>query len=160
MTRKFGHRLLADEARQAGEAMADRTAWRICRDNAWWGAFGKKRGRNGKKPGPAVHDDLCTVTDQKGRVRHEFTAEAPNKLWLPDITEHRTTTEGKLYLCAIKDVFSNRIVGYSIDSRMKSSLAVNALNNAVAMRGNVAGCVVHSDRLNTANFEAGSSSAP
>ena len=92
---EFGHRLLADEARQAGEAMADRTAWRICRDNAWWSSFGKKRGRNGKKPGPAVHDDLCTVTDENGRVRHEFSAERPNQLWLTDITEHRTTTQGK-----------------------------------------------------------------
>lgn len=54
--------------------------------------------------------------------------------------------EGKLYLCAIKDVFANKIVGYSIDSRMKSSLAVRALENAVQMRGDVAGCVVHSDR--------------
>src|SRR5699024_2493824 len=54
--------------------------------------------------------------------------------------------EGKLYLCAVKDVFAGRIVGYSIDSRMTSRLAVNALNNAVALRGNVAGCVVHSDR--------------
>jgi putative transposase len=43
-------------------------------------------------------------------------------------------------------VFSNRIVGYSIDSRMRSSLAVNALNNAARMRGKVAGCVVHSGR--------------
>ena len=60
-------------------------------------------------------------------------------------TEHRTG-EGKLYLCAIKDVHSNRIVGYSIDSRMKSRLAVQALRNAVAMRGDIAGCVVHSDR--------------
>jgi transposase InsO family protein len=107
--------------------------------------FGKKRGRNGKKPGPPVHDDLCTVTDEKGRLRHEFTAEAPNQLWLTDITEHKTA-EGKLYCCAVKDVFSNKIVGYSIDSRMKSRLAVNALENAVAMRGEVAGCVVHSDR--------------
>jgi transposase InsO family protein len=143
---EFGHRLLADEARDAGQAMADRTAWRIASANGWWSAFGKKRGRNGKKPGPAVHDDLCTVTDANGRTRHQFTADGPNQLWLTDITEHRTTTEGKLYLCAVKDVFSNRIVGYSIDSRMKSSLAVNALNNAIAMRGNVAGCVVHSDR--------------
>ena len=142
---EFGHRLLADEARYAGEVMADRTAWRICRDNAWWSSFGKKRGRKGKKPGPAVHDDLCTVTDEKGRVRHEFTAAAPNELWLTDITEHKTS-EGKLYLCAVKDVFSNKIVGYSIDSRMKSSLAVNALENAVLMRGDVTGCVVHSDR--------------
>jgi len=142
---EFGHRLLADEARAAGETMADRTAWRITSANGWWSAFGKKRGKNGKKPGPAVHDDLCTVTDKNGRVRHVFTASGPNQLWLTDITEHKTG-EGKLYLCAIKDVFGNKIVGYSIDSRMKSSLAVNALNNAVAMRGDVAGCVVHSDR--------------
>ena len=142
---EFGHRLLADEARDAGEAMSDRTAWRIASSNGWWSAFGKKRGHNGKKPGPPVHDDLCAVTDEDGRIRHEFTADGPNQLWLTDITEHKTA-ERKLYLCAIKDVFGNRIVGYSIDSRMKSSLAVNALNNAVAMRGNVAGCVVHSDR--------------
>ena len=56
------------------------------------------------------------------------------------------TAEGKVYLCAIKDAFSGRIVGHSIDSRMKSRLAVQALENAVAMRGDVAGCVVHSDR--------------
>ena len=54
--------------------------------------------------------------------------------------------EGKLYVCAIKDVFSNRIVGYSIDSRMKSRIAVHALNNAVARRGDVAGCILHTDR--------------
>jgi transposase InsO family protein len=93
-------------------------------------------GRNGKKTGPPVHDDL---------VRRDFTATAPNRLWLADITEHRTT-EGKLYLCAVKDVCSNRIVGYSIDSRMKSRLAVTALTNALARRGDVAGCVVHTDR--------------
>jgi putative transposase len=115
---EFGHRLLADEARDAGEAMVDRTAWRICAVNGWWSSFGKKRGKYGKKPGPLVHDNLCTVTDEKGRVRHEFTAEKQNQLWLTDITEHKTA-EGKLYLWAIKDVCSNRIVGYSIDSRMK-----------------------------------------
>ncbi len=53
--------------------------------------------------------------------------------------------EGKLYLCAIKDVYSNRIVGYSIDSRMKASLAVTALNNAM-LRREPAGTIVHSDR--------------
>ena len=117
--------------------MADRTAWRICSEHGWWSAFGKKkRGKNGKKPGPPVHDDL---------VRRNFTAGMPNRLWLADITEHRTG-EGKLYLCAIKDVYSNRIVGYSIDTRMKSRLAVAALNNAVARRGEVADCVLHTDR--------------
>ncbi|MDN6530346.1 MULTISPECIES: IS3 family transposase [Corynebacterium] len=142
---EFGHRLLADEARDAGEAMSDRTAWRIASANGWWSAFGKKRGRNGKKPGPPVHDDLCAVIDEHGRTRHVFAADAPNQLWLVDITEHKTA-EGKLYCCAIKDACSGKIVGYSIGSRMKSRLAVQALENAVSMRGDVAGCIVHSDR--------------
>lgn len=142
---EFGHRLLADEARDAGEAMSDRTGWRIASANGWWSVFGKKRGRNGKKPGPPVHDDLCAVVDEDGRTRHVFAAEAPNQLWLVDITEHRTA-EGKLYCCAIKDACSGRSAGYSIDSRMKSRLAVQTLENAVAMRGDVAGCIVHSDR--------------
>lgn len=134
---EFGYRFLADEAKSLGEQMADRTAWRLCRDQGWWSAFGKKKARGkGRKPGPPVHDDL---------VQREFVAAAPNELWLSDITEH-WTGEGKLYLCAVKDVFSNRIVGYSIDAQMTSSLAVTALNNAVLRRGNVAGCVLHTDR--------------
>jgi putative transposase len=133
---EFGYRYLVYEARDAGEAMTARTAWRICSSNGWWSAFGKpKRGKAGR-PGPPVHDD---------RVQRNFTAQTPNELWLADITEHRTS-EGKLYLCAIKDVYSNRIVGYSIDSHMKSRLAVTALENAVTRRGELAGCVVHTDR--------------
>ena len=60
-------------------------------------------------------------------------------------TEH-WTSEGKLYCCAIKDVFSNRIVGYSISDRMTAKLAVDAVRNAVARRGEVAGCILHADR--------------
>lgn len=133
---EFGYRFLADEARDAGVSMSTRTAWKICSRNRWWSAFGKKKTRSAKKAGPPVHDDL---------VRRDFSADAPNTLWLADITEH-WTKEGKLYLCAVKDVFSNRIVGYSIDERMKSRIAVNALNNAVARRGSVAGCILHTDR--------------
>mgnify|MGYP002152549768 FL=1 len=133
---EYGHRFLTDEAREAGQPMARRTAWRICSANGWFSVFSKKKRGKAGKPGPPVHEDL---------VGRDFTAHAPNELWLADITEHRTL-EGKLYACAIKDVFSNRIVGYSIDSRMKSRIAVNALNNAVARRGDVAGCIVHTDR--------------
>ena len=134
---EFGYRFLADEARHAGQAVCDRTVWRVCRDNQWWSVFGKPRRGKGSKPGTPAHDDL---------VRREFTATALNRLWLTDITEHHTA-EGKLYLCAIKDVCSNRIVGYSIDSRMKARLAVAALDSAVARRdGDVAGCILHSDR--------------
>lgn len=66
-----------------------------------------------KKTGPSVHDDL---------VERDFTAESLNQLWLSDITEY-SNDEGKLYLCAINDACSGRIVGYSIDSRMQSRLA-------------------------------------
>jgi len=145
---EFGYRFLVDEAAEAGEPMAERTAWRICSQQGWWSAFGKpKRGKANQKgkPGPPVHDDLCAVVDEHGVIRHEFNAVRPNELWLADITEHRTS-EGKLYLCAVKDVFSGRIVGYSIDSRMKSRLAVAALNSAVARRDDVAGCIMHTDR--------------
>lgn len=115
--------------------------WARCAEGGWWSVFGKKRGtKGGRKPGPPAHDDL---------VRRDFTAAEPNELWMTDITEH-LTGEGKVYLCAIKDVYSGRIVGYSISDRMKSSLAVQALENAVARRrvegADVAGSIVHSDR--------------
>ena len=133
---EFGYRFLADEVRDAGFDACERTVWRVCRDNGWWSVFGKRKTRKSSKPGTPAHDDL---------VRRIFTAAEPNQLWLTDITEH-WTNEGKLYLCAVKDVFSNRIVGYSIDDRMKARLAVAALDNAVARRGDVAGCILHSDR--------------
>ena len=133
---EFGYRFLADEVRQAGHDVCDRTVWRICRDNGWWSSFGKPRRRKGRSPGTPAHDDL---------VRRNFTAEGPNRLWLADITEH-PTGDGKLYLCAIKDAWSNRIVGWSIDRRMKARLVVAAIEMAVARRGDVAGCILHSDR--------------
>lgn len=132
---EFGYRYLADEVRDADHPVTDRTVWRICSDNGWWSIFGKKKRRNGK-PGVPAHDDL---------VKRTFTAQAPNRLWLADITEH-PTAEGTLYVCAVKDVYSNRIVGYSIDSRMTARLAVAALQNAAIRRGEVAGCILHSDR--------------
>jgi transposase InsO family protein len=134
---EFGYRFLADEVRLGDHVVSDRVVWRICRDNGWWSCFGKPKRGKGSKPGAPAHDDL---------VRRDFTATAPNELWLTDITEH-WTREGKLYMCAIKDVYSNRIVGWSIDSRMKARLVVAAIEMAVARRdGDVAGCIVHSDR--------------
>lgn len=133
---EFGYRFLVAEAAEAGEVMCERTAWRICRDNQWWSVFGKQRSKNGKRPGPPVHDDL---------VKRDFSTDDINELWLTDITEH-WTDEGKLYLCAIKDAFSGRIVGYSISDRMRARLAVKALDNAVSRRRDAAGCIVHSDR--------------
>ncbi|GGB81521.1 integrase [Knoellia flava TL1] len=133
----FGYRFIADELAAAGHQLSERRVWKICSQARIVSAHARSRGR-WKKPGPPVHDDL---------VERDFTAEGPNRLWLTDITEH-PTAEGKLYLCAVKDVWSRRIVGYSIGDRMPAALAVNALEMAVARRGphTVTGCVIHADR--------------
>jgi putative transposase len=133
---EFGYRFLADEVRLADHDVSDRVVWRICRDHQWWSRFGKPKRYKGAKPGTASHEDL---------VQRRFAADAPNQLWVADLTEH-WTDEGKLYVCAIKDLYSNRIVGWSIDSRMKARLVVAAIEMAVARRGDVAGCVFHTDR--------------
>ncbi len=121
---EFGYRFLADEIRTAGHDAGDRTVWRIASENGWWCSFSKpRRNRKASAPTTAAHDDL---------VRRQFEADAPNQVWLADLTEHRTS-EGKVYVCAITDLFSNRIVGWAIDSRMKARLVVD-------------GCVFHTDR--------------
>jgi transposase InsO family protein len=131
---EFGYRFIADELAGQGVVASGNRVNRLCTQQRLWSAHARKRGRS-RRPGPPVHDDL---------VRREFTAAEPNQLWLNDITEH-PTAEGKLYLCAVKDACSPGIVGYSIDARMTSDLAVNALRNAVALRGR-AEAIVHSDR--------------
>lgn len=73
---EFGYRFLVEEAEAAGQARAQRTAWRICSVNGWWSTFGKRPGKHGKKPGPPVHEDWLARTDEKGRIRHKFTTAA------------------------------------------------------------------------------------
>jgi putative transposase len=131
---EFGYRFIADELAEQGVRASRNRVNRLCSSQRLWSVHSRKRGLH-RKPGPPVHDDL---------VLRDFTAEQPDQLWLTDITEH-PTAEGKLYLCAIKDACSKRIVGYSIGARMTSELAVNALHNALALRGTV-GAIVHSDR--------------
>jgi putative transposase len=129
-----GYRFIADELAQRGFVASENRVWRVWSMQRIVSLHAKKKGRF-RKPGPPVHDDL---------VDRDFTATAPNTKWLTDITEH-PTGEGELYLCAVKDCYSNRIVGYSIDSRMKSSLAVAALRNATMLRS-PREVIVHSDR--------------
>ena len=89
------------------------------------------------RPLPAVHDDL---------VRRRFVADAPNRLWLTDITEH-PTREGKVYCAAVLDVYSRRIVGWSIADHLRAELVVDALEMARWRRRPPPGqTVVHSDR--------------
>jgi putative transposase len=131
---EFGYRFITDDLPDRGITASRNRVNRLCTQQQLWSVHARKRGPH-RKPGPPVHDDL---------VERRFTAAKPNQLWLTDLTEHHTA-EGKLYLCAIKDACSNRIVGYSINERMTSHLAVDALANAVALR-RPAGTIVHSDR--------------
>lgn len=133
---EFGWRLIADELiHSMGFQVGENRVQRLCALQGISSSIIKRLG-SGKKAGPAVHDD---------HVNRDFSAVAVNLEWLVDITEH-WTMEGKIYLCAIKDCASNRIVGYAIDSQMTSELAVNALRMAIMLRGRPAGTIVHSDR--------------
>jgi putative transposase len=134
---EFGYRFIADELEAAGHLASERRVWRLCSENGVFSTTTRKgRKGKGKRPGPAVHDDL---------VKRDFTAPAPDRVWLTDITEH-PTGEGKLYACIVKDVFSNRIVGYSIGPRMTAKFARAALRAAVARRSPTQVVIVHSDR--------------
>ena len=130
----FGYRFLADELTTAGHRTSERRVWRLCSEQRLFCAFHKKS-KYGKKPGPAVHDDL---------VQRDFTASRINTKWFTDITEH-PTGEGKLYMASIEDACSGRIVGYSIGPRMTRHLACAALRNAIALRDHE-GTICHSDR--------------
>jgi transposase InsO family protein len=82
-------------------------------------------------------------------VGRDFSATTPNQKWCGDMTEI-PTGEGKLYLAAVEDLFSRRIVGFAIGEHPDAELASAALCTAVAMRGGaVAGVIFHSDRGST-----------
>lgn len=133
---EFGYRFIADELKAVGWDVCENRVQRLCQQQQIWSSFTKKA-RKTKRPGPPVRDDL---------VDRKFTATRPNERWVGDITEHQTRT-GKLYLCMFKDLWSNKIVGYSMNKRMTSDLAVAAIRNAARLRQHdVAGVIVHTDR--------------
>jgi putative transposase len=78
-------------------------------------------------------------------LNREFNVKAPNKVWLADITYLRTQ-EGWLYLAAVLDSYSRRIVGWSIAPHMREELVGDALRMAIGRRQPEAGLLHHSDR--------------
>jgi putative transposase len=78
-------------------------------------------------------------------LNRNFTASAPNKVWVTDIT-YIWTREGWMYLAAILDLFSRRVVGWSMDSRIDQTLALDALRMALRTRRPEPGLLHHSDR--------------
>ena len=76
-------------------------------------------------------------------VERSFARSGPDQLWVTDITEHRTR-EGKVYCSVVLDVFSRRVVGWSIDAAPTSVLVTNALGMAIQNR-DPDGTLIHSD---------------
>ena len=92
-----------------------------------------------------------TTVRAKGRnvfadlVRRRFYAEKPNKLYVGDITYLPIVDGSNMYLATVLDCCSRRLVGFAIADHMKTSLVIEALNNACATRRSLAGSVFHSD---------------
>lgn len=78
-------------------------------------------------------------------VDRSFARSQRDQLWVTDITEH-PTREGRLYCCVVLDVFSRRVVGWSIDSSPTAGLVTNALGMAISSRNPDPGTLIHSDQ--------------
>ena len=130
-------RIHAELVLAGGEKIGRKRVERLMRQAAIAGTVRTKRGRTTiRVPGVRVCEDL---------VDRAFLAAAPNRLWVADITYLRTW-EGWLYLVAVQDVFSRRIVGWSMADHMRTELVTDALQMALAQRRPEPGLIWHSDQ--------------
>jgi putative transposase len=91
----------------------------------------------------------CTRRDEAAvpsddLVNRQFTATAPDRLYVADITQHRTG-QGWFYLAVVLDVFSRRVVGWAMADHLRAELVVDALQMAIWQRRPSAGAIHHSD---------------
>jgi len=134
----YGARRIHAELRHAhGVRIGRKRVERLMREGGLSGLVKRKRGKTMiRVPGVRVADDL---------VDRRFSRAGPNRLWVADIT-YLPTWEGWLYLAAVQDAFSRRIVGWAMAEHMRSELVVEALEMAVHRRRPGAGLVHHSDQ--------------
>jgi putative transposase len=130
-------RVTADLRLGHGVVVSRKRVQRLMRRAGLSGLVARKRGRTTiRVPGVRVADDL---------VERHFRPEAPDVLWVADITYLRTW-EGWLYLAAVQDAYSRRIVGWSMADHMRSELVVDALQMALHRRRPAPGLIHHSDQ--------------
>ena len=134
----YGSRRVQAELRLGqGIRVSRRRVQRLMRQAGISGLVKVKRGKTTiRVPGVRVADDL---------VERDFRPSAPNILWVADITYLRTW-EGWLYLAAVQDAYSRRIVGWAMTEHMRSELVADALQMAVHRRRPEPGLVHHSDQ--------------
>jgi putative transposase len=130
-------RIDAELVMASGERVGRKRVERLMRQAGISGLVARKRGRTTVRvPGVRVCEDL---------VDRAFMAAAPDRLWVADITYLRTW-EGWLYLVAVQDVYSRRIVGWAMDSHMRTELVTDALQMALTRRRPAPGLIWHSDQ--------------
>lgn len=78
-------------------------------------------------------------------LNRNFLADRRNQKWVVDIS-YIWTREGWLYLAVVLDLYSRRVIGWAVSNRMKRTLAIRAVNMAIALRRPPRGCIHHSDR--------------
>jgi putative transposase len=135
--RVYGVRKLWKAARRAGHDVGRDQVARLMRAAGIEGVRRGKRVRTTKAdPAAARHPDL---------VKRKFTASAPNRLWVTDLT-FVPTWAGVAYVCFIVDAYSRMIVGWRVASHMRTPMVLDAIEMARWSRGNtLPGLRCHSD---------------
>lgn len=105
------------------------------------GIGGKRR----KRFVPKTTDSMHPFPISPNLLNRNFRVEKPNQVWVSDITYIRTLS-GWLYLCAVIDLYSRKVVGWSMKTHMETSLVVSALEMGVQNRSPNKGLIFHSDR--------------
>lgn len=106
-----------------------------------WGLVAKA-----KKKFRCTTDSNHSLPVSPNLLNQTFVAHQPKEVWLSDIT-YIWTAEGWLYLCAILDVYSRRIVSWTLSERMKKELVLDTFKQAVKREGSIpTGMIFHSDR--------------
>jgi putative transposase len=130
-------RIWSDLVLDDGERIGRKRVERLMRQAGLSAVMVKKwKATTVRVPGVRVADDL---------LDRQFAAAAPNRCWVADITYLRTW-EGWLYLVAVQDLYSRRIVGWSMADHMRSDLVTDALQMALARRRPDPGLIWHSDQ--------------
>jgi putative transposase len=102
-------------------------------------------GAKRRKRSRSTTDSAHALPVAENLLKRTFEVPAANRVWVSDLT-YIPTAEGWLYLCTILDLYSRKVVGWSMGSQMTSELVVQALLMAVLLRRPPAGLIVHSDR--------------
>ena len=110
------------------------------------GRLMKEQGLTSKQPGPHAYR-IANVErpDIPNKLNREFDVEAPNRVWCGDIT-YIWTGSGWHYAAVVIDLFTRRVVGWSMSPRPDAELAARALDMAYEMRGKPEGVMFHSDQ--------------